>query len=54
MFKMKIKYNSHNSVLLPFWGIFVKNVVNFGGPLHSERPLLSGGPLLSELYGTCQ
>ena len=43
---MNIKYNSHNSVLLPFWGIFVKNGVNFGGPLHSGdryfRDLIEG------------
>ena len=24
MLEMNIKYNSHNSVLLPFWGILLK------------------------------
>ena len=47
MFKMNIKYKSHNSAVLPFWGIFVKNAVNFGGG--GGGALLSGGPLLSGL-----
>ena len=30
MLEMNINYNCRNSILLPFWGIFL-NAANFGG-----------------------
>ena len=56
MLKMNIKYNSHNSVLLPFWGIFVKNAVNFGGRYirgdHYFRDLIGGQKVNVTFGGT--
>ena len=37
MLEMNIKYNSHNSVMLPFWGNFSKCRYFFGGVGHYFR-----------------
>ena len=49
MLDMNIKYNSRNSVLLPFWGI----AVNFGGGGGGRRYFrdLIGGQKINVTFG---
>ena len=63
MLEMNIKYSGHNSVLLPFWGNFLKCCYFRGDHYFRDLiagqkinvtfglPLLSQGPLLWEFYG---